>query len=183
MPSRISVEVVSLPAPAVVAQGYFMTAERLENMVEPMFEAVEALTERYRRNFDDESSAGDKWQEWTDWYSAKRGGKVTTDVMGEEYTVGGVTKWRPTITVNKILQLSQDLYKAATDPASWDVDQSGRDAIAVLEVPEYGKFHITGATMGGLAAGGIMPVRDWSFVPDDELDYIDEIFDNYVFEG
>lgn len=172
MPVRVTIDVIQAPPMAFVAQSYFLTRERYEDLLDPTYEAVDLIRAQIKENFESESSGGEKWPEWSFWYRQKRGQKDKINPMGEEYkTSSGVFAWRATTTSQKILQLSGTLVSVATDVAAWDVDLQGNAAAAVMEgVPSYGFAHITGSDLVHL------PARDWSFLPDDVLDDIDEKF-------
>jgi len=76
----------------------------------------------------------------------------------------------------KILQDSGDLYDAATNPDSWEIQVSGNSAIAELTDPTgYGGFHVEGTSR--------MPQRDFTYISDEALAEAEEYFAEWVLEG
>jgi hypothetical protein len=177
MPGRALVEIIQAPPASVVASGFFLAADRYEDLVDPMFEAVGIMAEQIKENFDTESSGGDAWEEWSIFYRKTRElGGLREEIFEKKLASGQVGFGKRTVMVeaDKILQLTGDLYSGATNAASWDVSQEGHDVVAILEAPEYGVFHVMGSPQTYL------PIRDWSFIPDDAIDDIEEKFLEYV---
>jgi hypothetical protein len=149
VPERFGVEVVATPLPSIVAEGYFMLAERLSRLVEPARLAAGVLSREIATNF----------------------------------AVGGrPTPWPPLADVtvrrkghDRLLVDTEDMYSAATSEESWQVESGGRSASAHLDssaLPYYSIFHIEGTQF--------MPERDFTFIPDEALDKVEDIFGEFI---
>lgn len=72
-----------------------------------------------------------------------------------------------------ILEESGDLHNEAIDVASWSTSGGGTDLVAELvDALGYGAYHVEGTRF--------MPVRDWTYVSDEALSEIDNIFMDWV---
>jgi len=78
-------------------------------------------------------------------------------------------------TDGPILTRTGELRSAVTSTSAWSVGGSGSDAEALLTDPTgYGGYHVEGTSR--------MPARDYTYVGDDALENIDELFLNWVAE-
>jgi len=74
-----------------------------------------------------------------------------------------------------ILTLTGALRAAVTSPSAWSQSGGGSDVEAVLTDPTgYGGYHVEGTSR--------MPARDYTYVSDDALQGIDELFLNWIAE-
>lgn len=121
MPERITVEVVATPLPAVVAQGFFVTAQILEDLGEPTRQAAAVLANEIEQNF-------------------RVGGRPAAWPPLAEATIKRKGHGR-------ILFDSNDLFDEATNPSNFEVTTAKNTSSAHLDaeqLPEYAIFHVTG---------------------------------------
>lgn len=152
MPGRFSADLVLTPLPGVVANAFFVAAERIKDMSAPMEEATRIISDEIKANFDAQGRPG-KWPALAESTTRKK----TTEGLDP-----------------RILQATQALYEGVS--RSWDIGQEGGGTwVAVLDDPTgYGFFHLEGTKW--------MPVRDWAFVPDDAIDAIEQAFYEWLEE-
>src|SRR5215831_12962730 len=144
MPRRVSMTLEWTPLPSVVAQTYFVTAEKASHLEEPLVQATQIVSQEIAANFDAQGRP-EGWQELNEATVERRGSS------------------------EPILFVTGNLYNQATSPTSWAVGGGGQEWDAeLIDVTDYGRFHVTGTVN--------MPVRDWTFVPDDALDAIEQVF-------
>jgi len=154
VPVRVGIDVVWIPLPEIVAHAYFATAERAANMLEPMYEAVEVVRGQIETNFDVEGRPA-KWEPLSE---------ATLFLREYEGYQSG-----------PILQRSGTLKSGATSAAAWDIDSSGQVVSAIMMDPTgYGHFHVEGTVF--------QPIRDYTYVDDEALDEIDNLFLDWVTE-
>jgi len=179
MPARIALNVSWVPMPQLVAQTYFLSAERARDLETPMKEAVSLFGSEIDMNFQVEGRP-EKWEELApSTLRRKLGQAIDSDTRAdirlatEEYrsqvidvAMGGI----------KILQDDGDLYDSATNPDSWVIQSSGNASIAELvDTTGYGAYHVEGTAK--------MPQRDFTYISDEALAEAEEYFAEWVLEG
>jgi hypothetical protein len=148
------------PLPAVVARGYFIAAEELKKLEEPLEAATEIIQSSFQENFDSESSGGQSWEELAE--STK------------------TRKARDNLDP-RILRATGALYEGATQIGTWDVAQeSHNEALAVLEDPTgYGAAHVV-PWRHHSSPRGTLPERDWTYISDETLDEVEQVFYDWL---
>lgn len=162
MAGRFSVDFVWSPMPAVLANGYFMSAEMLSRIEEPLSRAVEdVLSDEIEMNFETESSGGVGWPELADSTKIK---KAQQDLDP------------------RILHATLALREGATSPGTWDIQKEAHnEALATLADPTgYGEAHVIPWRHPG---GGSLPVRDWTYISDEAMDRVEEVFYEWLEEA
>jgi phage gpG-like protein len=119
VPERLGFDVVFNPNPTVVAQAFFASAQRAQNLVPPMEKIIEEASNEIAENFAAEGRPT-KWPSLAESTIAKRG------------------------TDGPILVDTGELEAEATDPSSWAIVASGQSVVASLNVRDDSKFHLTG---------------------------------------
>lgn len=138
----------------IVAQGFFITSEKLNQMTEPMEQTVLAFSDAISDNFEAEGGPGGQWAPLQE--STKR----RKAALGLD---------------DRILRATGSLEAGATSGKNWDIQQGGRTTTAELSDPTgYGFFHLSGTQF--------MPIRDWATVGDDALDEMQNIFADWMQE-
>ena len=156
MPGRVATDLVFTPMPAVVARGFFMAAERIRQMEEPMNRAAEIVSREILANFDAEGRPT-RWPELAESTTRKK-------------ALEGLDP--------RILRATEALVEGLTAEGqhglgSWDIGQEGTEWVAFLADPTgYGWRHIE--------EHQFMPIRDWTYVPDDALDEIEDSFADWL---
>ncbi len=143
-----------IPAPTLIANAFFQTAERTSQMEEPVREIAQRFSEEIEANFAAEGRPS-HWQDLAEATIAKR--------TNEGYGAG------------PILTRTGELRAAATDPDAWDIASSGQLVVAQLNTPDYGRFHLTGWIYG--------PVRDWAYLSPEVDEDIDGILSDWLDEA
>lgn len=156
MPGRFSLELVAIPRPALVAKGFFITSDRLNELTTPLERVSEFISNEIAVNFDVE------------------GRPVPWEPLADS-TVSRKASADPPLDP-RILRATGALFEAVTSEKAWDIGMTGgNEAAAVLVDPtEYGWRH--------LETHRFMPIRDWGFVPDDALDTADELMYEWLAE-
>lgn len=153
MPGRVSVEVVWSPGVEIVAQTYFTMSEKSAQLRNPTEEAARVALDQIDLNFQVEGRPV-KWA------------ALTAETMLVRAALG--------FPAGPILQRSGDLRKSATTPPT--ISQSGRSAVAeFVDTTGYGGFHIEGTLF--------MPSRDYTYIDDQALEEIDNIYFDWITEG
>jgi len=147
------------PPLKVVAEGWFMTAARLSDMVGVVEDMTSDLSEELARNFEVGGRPG--------WTTLK---DTTIERKEKEPNLRGAPE--------DILVRSGALWDEIADPNNWDVQREGAGAVGsyrggVIQ-DEYGHWHLTGTPH--------MPIRDYLELPDDIVDGIADTFDAWVGE-
>jgi phage gpG-like protein len=159
MPGRFSLSIQAVPEPAVVAEGFFLTREKLDEMVGPITEVAHLISREIEANFAAQGRP-QGWEALSDATVARRGSS------------------------EPILHDTGDMEAAVTDPNAWKVTPTVRGATAVMDESGfptnsagdvYASFHITGTDF--------MPARDWTFIPDDAMAEADRIFEDFITEA
>ena len=179
MPVRLGLEFVWIPNPAIVADAYFATAERAQQLQIPMKEATEIAATEIEANFDAEGRP----TAWAPLAPSTLRTRVMSDIAG----VGGTESFRAGTSefqsqifggfasAVKILQRTGDLKSGASDPNSWAIGGSGQDTVAVLTDPTgYGHYHVEGTSK--------MPQRDYIYISEAAQDEIGELFLDFIAE-
>jgi phage gpG-like protein len=177
VPVQLGLEFVWIPQPAIVAEAYFATAERAQQLMEPMREATEIAATEIDLNFEVEGRP-------THW-APLAAGTIRTRVMGDIKGVGGsesfsegTSEFQERIfsgfaSAVKILTRTGTLREAAVNPGSWAIGGSGQDTVAVLQDPTgYGGFHVEGTSK--------MPQRDYTYISEAAQDEIGELFLDFI---
>jgi hypothetical protein len=158
MAGRFTTEIIQTPLPAVVARGFFITADKLDQMEEPMQRAISIIQNEIAANFEMEGRPN-RWKDLEDSTQQKK-------------ALAGLDP--------RILRALGQLYQEATSSESWRVQRQGSDWIAQqFDITDHGSFHITGFVNRG---GGFVEARDWSFVSDDALQDIEDEFYEWLDE-
>lgn len=158
MPGRFNIDLVMTPLPAIVARGYFIAAERMKELREPMTDAARAISREIAANFDAEGRPA-RWEELAD---------------------STVRKKQSEGLDPRILRATTALYDGIVGegmygPGSWDIGPDGGEWVAVLEDPTgYGWRHLNAFPHK------FMPARDWTFVPDEVSDEVNAIFYDWL---
>jgi len=153
MPVKTGVDLVWIPLPSIVAKAYFATAERAADMLDPMYDAVEVVQGQIEANFDVEGRPA----KWAPLSEATIGLRQEAGFPGE----------------HPILVRTGALKDAVTSASAWDIEASGQTVSALMTDPTgYGSYHISGTIY--------MPIRDWSYVDDEALDEIEQLFMEWV---
>lgn len=154
MPGRFSLDFVAIPQPALVARGYFIAADKLNQLPEPLLRASEVVSREIEINFEAEGRPP--------WDALEAATSERKSQLGLD---------------PRILRATGELFEAVTSPDAWDIGMEGSTQAAALlrDTTDHGTFHITGTSF--------MPARDWSFVPDDALDRIEEVFYEWLEEA
>lgn len=153
MAQRSTIEVDFVPLPTVVAQGYFVTAAALDNMVEPVTEISQFISDQISKKFDD---AGPGWP---------------------EHAPATILRWGE----HDLLQLSGDLRSEVTSESAWDIARVSHGAVGTFNpdnagdaFSNYGIFHIEGTEN--------MPARNFLDLDPSAEDEAEDIFDRWVDE-
>lgn len=121
MAGRVIIDIVATPSPAIVAQYYFLAAERMEDMRRPMEESVDDLAKEIEMNF--EVQGRPPWEALAE---------STVAIRGNE---------------GPILDDSGELRGAVTQRDAWIINVGRGEADAFLSDPtQYGGFHIEGTS-------------------------------------
>lgn len=158
MPGRFRTDLVMTPLPGIVARAFFITAQRIQQMEEPMERAAMVVSKEIAANFDAEGRPG-RWEGLKEGTARKKASEGLDP---------------------RILRATGALYDGLTGQGmgglgSWDISQQGADWVANLEDPTgYGWRH--------LEEHQFMPIRDWTFVSDEGLDEIEETFYEWLHE-
>jgi phage gpG-like protein len=177
VPVQLGFEIVWIPQPAIVAEAYFATAERAEQLQIPMREATEIAATEIEANFDAEGRPT-AWPPLTEGTIQTRVHADIKGVGGAESFRAGTAEFQQRIFSGfagglKILQRSGTLKGAAVDPNSWAIGGSGQDTVAVLTDPTgYGAYHIEGTSK--------MPQRDYTYISDQAQEEIGELFLDFI---
>ena len=179
MPARVGLYVNWMPLPQIVASSYFASAERAQQLEQPMRDTVALFGSEIDMNFEMEGRPS-PWTPLASSTIAKRlgvslgsEGRADIALATDEYrsqvidiAMGGL----------KILQDSGDLRDAATNPDSWAISSEGTSTVAELTDPTgYGFYHVEGTSR--------MPQRDWTYISDEALDEAEQYFAEWVLEG
>lgn len=177
MPVTLGLEFVWIPQPAIVAEAYFATAERAQQLEIPMREATEIAATEIEANFDAEGRP----THWTPLAPGTIQTRVKADIKG----VGGTESFRlgtaefqerifsGFASAVKILNRTGTLKGAAVNPDSWAIGGSGQDTVAVLQDPTgYGGYHVEGTSK--------MPQRDYTYISDQAQEEIGELFLDFI---
>lgn len=151
---RLTLDLVFTPEPAVVAQTYFVTAERARALEQPMWKAIEQVViPEIDLNFQSEGRPS-PWPALAKSTLLKKKGTP------------------------KILQETFDLIDAVTSKHSYVVYSSGSVVTGLLvDIVGYGHFHLTGR------AHPPMPVRDFVYMGEAALDEIEQIMADWILEN
>lgn len=187
MPARVGVTVVWTPQPAVVAKSYFATAQQAQNLVFPMWEAInDVLIPEIDYNFAVEGRPS--WEPLSEFTVLKRTFGPRGELSGKRHSVMssikqgtpefGASQRTAMRTLVKMLRDRDLLYESVTSITSWDVSAEGASVVGMLvDTVGYGTYHLTGRSSPP------MPVRDFTTITDEGLDEIEDIFANWVMEA
>lgn len=150
---RFDIQFTSTPDLTLVAEGFFVTRQRLDEMVRPTQRVVdEVFVPEIETNFLVEGRP--PWEQLAPSTVKKRG------------------------SAHPILQDRGKLIAAATSGSAWVVSPETRGATAVFDMgmlPDYAPFHVSGTHF--------MPQRDFTTISDDADERIDQIFAEFVDEA
>lgn len=142
----------------VVAKGWFLTAEKMEDFDEPMQRMAEIMAQEIAWNFVQEGNWEGKWDALQDSTIAKK----------------AAARLDP-----RILRATGALMEAATASTAWSVHTGKAEGVAQLQDPTgYGFYHLT----GGEAGNWFLPIRDWAAIGDEAADEIEEMFYDWLYE-
>lgn len=161
MAGRFVVDFQWTPMPSVVAQGYFITAEMLQRLEEPLERSSEILSDAIAENFATESSGGERWAELADSTKIR---KASQDLDP------------------RILHATLALSEGASDVGTWDISQDAtNEAVAALADPTgYGEAHVIPWPR---PEGGYLKQRDWTYISDETMDEVEEAFYEWLEEA
>lgn len=177
MTVRLGLEFVWIPQPAIVAEAYFATAERAQQLQVPMREATEIAATEIEANFDAEGRP----EHWAPLAPGTVNTRVKADIAGVGGTESfklGTSEFQSRIfsgfaSAVKILNRTGALKGAAVDPNSWAIGGSGQDTVAVLQDPTgYGGYHVEGTSK--------MPQRDYTYISEQAQEEIEELFLDFI---
>jgi phage gpG-like protein len=199
MPARGSIYVEATPEPALVAQAYFATAQKLRNMEEPLQYAARIAADEVKQNFDAQGRPTG-WAPLSEatlarriWGSLSDTQKVNFIKMKEEsqgqgsltFDEGGNPHFIPSNSFAQVLgglasgiQIlvdTGDLEQGATSGSNFNYRTlSGNEQAAEMEDPTgYGTFHITGTSKN-------LPIRDWSYISSEGVDQMSAYMADWV---
>lgn len=158
MPARVGIDLVFTPFPAVVARAFFMSAERMRQLQEPMERVAQIISREIQENFDAQGRPSG-WEELKESTVAKKAsaGLDPRILRATGALLDGLT-----------MQGQHGL-------GSWDISQDGNEWVGVLQDPTgYGWRHLDEFPHR------FMPSRDWSFVPDETQDEIEDAFRDWL---
>ena len=177
MPVGLGLEFTWIPQPAIVAEAFFATAERAQQLDIPMREATEIAATEIEANFDAEGRP----TAWAPLAPSTIRTRVMSDIKsvgGTESFGGGTAEFQSRIfsgfsSAVKILQRTGTLKGAAIDPNSWAIGGGGQDTVAVLQDPTgYGGYHVEGTSK--------MPQRDYTYISEQAQEEIGELFLDFI---
>lgn len=147
--------------PSVIAQGYFITAEMLQRIEEPLTLSTEVLSQAIEENFETESSDGVRWPELAD----------STKIRKAQQDLDP-----------RILHATLALRDGAVDVGTWDIERDAtNEASALLADPTgYGEAHVIPWRH---PSGNDLPVRDWTFISDETMDEVEQTFYEWLDEA
>lgn len=153
MPARFVIDLVATPSPAVIAKGLFIASEKLNDLGEPLQRAGEVVRREIDENFQVEGRPS-PWEPLADSTLSRKDSQGLDD---------------------RILRATGALYEGLMNPGIWDISVSGNEGVATMADPTgYGELHINGTWF--------MHIRDYTFVTDEGLEEIDEIFYQWIEE-
>lgn len=152
MAERFVVDFQASPDFAVVAEGFFATRQRLEDMIEPMTDAANVVSDAIKQRFDDQ-----------DFVELSPNTHKTMGRFGDEF----------------ILVDTGAMYDAATSLQAWDIQNANGQASAFYDpsylanIAPYFRFHISGTRY--------MPERNFLEIDEAAAEAeIDGIFQRFV---
>ncbi len=154
MPARGTTGLYMVPSATVLAQAFFVTAEKLSQIEEPMHRIVnDVLVPEIEENFQTEGHGA--WEQLAPATALKRG------------------------SAHPILMETGQMREAATSPQAWSVERSGSSAFASFnpDVTEYAKFHISGTSFMPVRDFGTFEADVEDQVEDIFDEWLDEAID------
>lgn len=147
MAERFLVDVQAIPLPIIVAEGYFVTAERLEDLEEPVEDIARFISSELQQNF--VVGGRPPWQ---------------------PHAPATVERWGP----HPLLDLTGDLRDEIVADERWDIDKGRSNVTAAFTAGPvtdlYGRFHLSGTQFMPVRDFMALPVE----IQDKALEMFDE---------
>lgn len=202
MPARGQIYIEAVPEPAVVAQAYFTTAEKLNHLEEPLRLAAGIAVNEIEENFAAQGRP-DSWEPLSQttierrvWQSlsdsqqaslrelqrnAAFEGELVTDSSGiASFVPAGQSKYDMVLlglaSDMQILVNSGALKAGVTSEGNWVYRtlSFNSQAIEMTDPTGYGAYHITG--------NDNLPVRDWSYISEGGMDEMASVMADWLVE-
>jgi phage gpG-like protein len=164
-----------------VAQAFFTSAEKLQNMEEPLQMAARIATAEVEENFNAQGRPTG-WQPLAEATLARKAFFAMSESQRAGYMegMGGIfssafeTLFAGMASDMQILVDSGDLKNGATGGGNWTYRRlsGNEDSIEMNDPTGYGAYHITGTNK--------MPIRDWSYISSEAVDQMAAFMGEWV---
>lgn len=197
---RVRLDIEVLPSPAYVANAFFTTAEKCQDLDTPLWQFTEIAMREFEMNFASQGrpSAWEPLSEATLWnrtvqslsssqYSAllqlkkdsKFEGELVTGADNQVHFVpNAISKFSMVLSGlqsdMQILVATGALHDGSQSPGNWNRRDFGTQSKSIdLAGPtDYAQYHISGTIH--------MPIRDWSYVSDEGITEMQTILADWV---
>ena len=179
MPIRATIYIEATPEPAIVAEAYFLSAARAQDMWGVLDESAAIADGEVALNF----AAQGRPTHWAPLSQATIERRTRALTQGQKDLISKLRTGSPTNPTPDlqgafpILIDSGDLLAGATSGDNWQRRTLGfaSQAVEMLDPTGYGHFHVTGTRY--------MPQRDWTYISQDAIDKMANIMADWVVSG